>query len=156
MGSKVVSDQEVFDCPDLYSTQEETDTRMILQALHADKRLKELGKQGRIIIKTTVLNTTNVSHLDPQFTVVGHLLIKINTENNHICIRGFDNDPALLSQFFEPKKTLINFFGDFIVKFNQSNPLVSPGNLYYIAGSFGNPKIVKVVSDQEVFDCPDL
>ena len=50
---KVVSDQEVFDCPDLYSTQEETDTRMILQALHADKRLKELGKQGRIIIKTS-------------------------------------------------------------------------------------------------------
>jgi hypothetical protein len=37
----VVSDQEVFDCPDLYSTQEEADTRMILQALHADKRLKE-------------------------------------------------------------------------------------------------------------------
>jgi hypothetical protein len=37
---KVVSDQEVFDCPDLYSTQEEVDTRMILQALHADKRLK--------------------------------------------------------------------------------------------------------------------
>jgi hypothetical protein len=27
--------------------------RMILQALHADKRLKELGKQGRIIIKTS-------------------------------------------------------------------------------------------------------
>jgi hypothetical protein len=25
---------------------------MILQALHADKRLKKLGKQGRIIIKT--------------------------------------------------------------------------------------------------------
>jgi hypothetical protein len=49
----VVSDQEVFDCPDLYSTQEEADTRMILQALHADKRLKELGKQGRIIIKTS-------------------------------------------------------------------------------------------------------
>jgi hypothetical protein len=33
---------------------------------------------------------------------------------------------------------------------------VPPGNLYYIAGSFGNPEIVKVVSDQEVFDCPDL
>jgi hypothetical protein len=45
---------------------------------------------------TTVLNTTNVSHLYPQFTDVCHLLIKINTENNHICIRGFDNDPALL------------------------------------------------------------
>jgi hypothetical protein len=26
---------------------------MILQALHADKRLKELGKQGRIIMKTS-------------------------------------------------------------------------------------------------------
>jgi hypothetical protein len=26
---------------------------MILQALHADKMLKELGKQGRIIIKTS-------------------------------------------------------------------------------------------------------
>jgi hypothetical protein len=50
---KVVSDQEVFDCPDLYSIQEEADTRMILQTLHADKRLKQLGKQGRIIIKTS-------------------------------------------------------------------------------------------------------
>jgi hypothetical protein len=47
----------------------------------------------------TVLNTTSVSHLDPQFTGVCRLLIKINTENNHICIRGFDNDPVLLSQF---------------------------------------------------------
>jgi hypothetical protein len=33
--------------------------------------------------------------------------------------------------------------------FNQSNPLVPPGNLYYIAGSFGNPEIVKVVSREE-------
>ena len=49
-----------------------------------------------------------------------------------------------------------NFVDDFIVKFNQRNPLVPPGNLYYIAGSFGNPEIVKVVLDQEVFDCPDL
>jgi hypothetical protein len=55
----------------------------------------------------------------------------------------------------ENKQALINFFGGFIVKFNQSNPLVPTGNLYYIAGSFGNP-IVNVVSDQEVFDCPDL
>jgi hypothetical protein len=56
----------------------------------------------------------------------------------------------------ENKQALINFFGDFIVKFNQSHPLVPPGNLYYIASSFGNLEIVKVVSDQEVFDCPDL
>jgi hypothetical protein len=54
------------------------------------------------------------------------------------------------------KQALINFFGDFIVKFNQSTSLVPPGNLYYIAGSFGNPEIVKVVSDQEVIGCPDL
>jgi hypothetical protein len=39
------------------------------------------------------------------------------------------------------KQALINIFGDFIVKFNQSNPLVPPENLYYIAGSFGNPEI---------------
>ena len=56
----------------------------------------------------------------------------------------------------ENKQALINFLGDFIVKFNQSNPLVPPGNLYYIAGSFGNLEIMNVVSDQEVFDCPDL
>ena len=56
----------------------------------------------------------------------------------------------------ENKQTLINCFGDFIVKFNQSNPLVPLENLYYIASSFGNPEIVKVVSDQEVFDFPDL
>jgi hypothetical protein len=37
----------------LYSTKEEADTRIIFQALHADKKLKELGKQGRIIIKTS-------------------------------------------------------------------------------------------------------
>jgi hypothetical protein len=47
---------------------------------------------------TTVLNATNVSHLDPQFTGVCHLLIKINTEKNHICIRGLgdpDKDDAI-------------------------------------------------------------
>jgi hypothetical protein len=62
----VVSDQEVFDCPDLYSTQGEADTRMILQALHADKRLKELGKQGRIIIKTSDTDVTETT-----FTISG-------------------------------------------------------------------------------------
>ena len=49
----------------------------------------------------------------------------------------------------ENKQALINFFGDFIVKFNQSNPLVPTGNMYCIAGSFGDPEIVNV-------DCPDL
>ncbi|CAC5420517.1 unnamed protein product [Mytilus coruscus] len=51
--AKVISDQEVVECPELFSTQEEADTRMILQALHADKRLKEIGKKGRIIIKSS-------------------------------------------------------------------------------------------------------
>jgi hypothetical protein len=67
----------------------------------------------------------------------------------------FLNSLSLLSAC-KAWRALINFFGDFIVKFNQSNPLVPSGNLYYIAGSFGNPEIVNVVSDQEVFDCPDL
>ena len=31
----------------------------------------------------------------------------------------------------ENKQALINFVGDFIVKFNQSNPLVPPGNLLH-------------------------
>ena len=56
----------------------------------------------------------------------------------------------------ENKQALVNLFGDLIVKFNQSNSSVPPGNLYYIAGSIGNPEIMNVVSDQEVFDCPDL
>jgi hypothetical protein len=60
------------------------------------------------------------------------------------------------SLYQENKQALINFFGDITVKFNQSNPLVLPEYLYYIAGSFGNPEIVTVVSDQEVFDCSDL
>jgi hypothetical protein len=45
--------------------QEEADTCMILQALHADKRLKELGKQGRIIIKTS---DADVIYFDKQMT----------------------------------------------------------------------------------------
>jgi hypothetical protein len=60
-GTTLSLDQEVFDCPDLYSTQEEADTRMILQALHGDKRLKELGKQGRIIIKTSDTDVMSAS-----------------------------------------------------------------------------------------------
>jgi hypothetical protein len=72
--AKVVSDEEVFDCPDLYITQEETDTRMILQSLHADKRLKELGKQGRIIIKTS---DTDVIYFDKQMTNTSELWVQM-------------------------------------------------------------------------------
>jgi hypothetical protein len=71
-----------------------------------------------------------------------------------MCIRGFDKFLSVKEN--KQVLVLVNFFVDFIVKFNQSNPLVPPGNLYYIAGSFGNSEIVKVVSDQEVFDYPDL
>lgn len=49
---KVFSEQIVTDFPELYSSQEEADTRMMLQALHADKNLKEMGKKDQIIIKT--------------------------------------------------------------------------------------------------------
>ena len=75
---KVVSDQEVFDCPDAYSTQEEADTRMILQALHADKKLKELGKQGRIIIKTSDTDVIVLCiYFDKQMTNTSELWIQM-------------------------------------------------------------------------------
>ena len=75
---KVVSDQEVFDCPDLYSIQEEADTRMILQALHADKRLKELGKQGRIIIKTSDTDVIVLCiYFDKQMTNTSELWVQM-------------------------------------------------------------------------------
>jgi hypothetical protein len=75
---KVVSDQEVIDCPDLYSTQEEADTRMILQALHADKKLKELGKQGRIIIKTSDTDVIVLCiYFDKQVTNTSELWIQM-------------------------------------------------------------------------------
>jgi hypothetical protein len=75
---KVVSDQEVFDCPDLYITQEEADTRMILQALHADKRLKELGKQGRIIIKTSDADLIILCiYFDKQMTNTSELWVQM-------------------------------------------------------------------------------
>ena len=75
---KVVSDQEVFDCPDLYSTQEEADTRMILQALHADNRRKELGKQGRIIIKTSDTDVIVLCiYFDTQMTNTSELWVQM-------------------------------------------------------------------------------
>jgi hypothetical protein len=72
---KVVSDQEVFD---LNSTQEEADTRMILQTLHADKRLKELGKQGRIIIKTSDTDVIVLCiYFDKQMTNTSELWLQM-------------------------------------------------------------------------------
>jgi predicted phosphatase len=58
----------------LYITQEEADTRMILQALHADKSLKELGKQGRIIIKTS---DADVIYFDKQMTNTSELWVQM-------------------------------------------------------------------------------
>jgi hypothetical protein len=75
---KVVSDQDVFDFPDLYSAQEEADTRMILQALHANKRLKELGKQGRIIIKTSDTDVIVLClYFDKQMTNTSELWVQM-------------------------------------------------------------------------------
>jgi predicted phosphatase len=47
---------------------------MILQALHADKRLKELGKQGRIIIKTS---DADVIYFDKQMTNTSELWVQM-------------------------------------------------------------------------------
>jgi hypothetical protein len=60
------------------SAQEEADTRMILQALHADKKLKELGKQGRIIIKTSDTDVIVLCiYFDKQMTNTSELVRKI-------------------------------------------------------------------------------
>jgi hypothetical protein len=51
-GTKIASDQ-VTDCVDLFSIQEEADTRIILHALHADEQFGKSSVQGRIIIKSS-------------------------------------------------------------------------------------------------------
>ena len=40
----------VNDCRELFSSHEEADTRMILHALYSDIKLREMRKNGRIII----------------------------------------------------------------------------------------------------------
>ena len=51
---------------------------MILQALHADKRLKELGKQGRIIIKTSDTDAIVLCiYFDKQMTNTSELWVQM-------------------------------------------------------------------------------
>jgi hypothetical protein len=51
---------------------------MILQALHADKRLKELGKQGRIIIKTSDTDVIVLCiYFDKQLTNTSELWVQM-------------------------------------------------------------------------------
>ena len=42
---------EVIECPSLSSTQEEADTRIILQSLHADSEFGARNVKGRIVIR---------------------------------------------------------------------------------------------------------
>ena len=49
-GTKIASDQ-VTDCVDLFSIQEEADTIIILHALYADEQFGKSSVKGRIIIK---------------------------------------------------------------------------------------------------------
>jgi hypothetical protein len=51
---------------------------MIRQALHVDKRLKELGKQGRIIIKTSDTDVIVLSiYFDKQMTNTSELWVQM-------------------------------------------------------------------------------
>lgn len=50
----VFLEEMVTDCPELRSIQEEADTRMTLQALHVDNKLKEMEKKGWIIIRRPI------------------------------------------------------------------------------------------------------
>jgi hypothetical protein len=60
---------------------------MILQALHADKRLKELGKQGRIIIKTSDTDVIVLCfYFDKQMT---------NISEEHEIVTSLSGSPKL-------------------------------------------------------------
>ena len=48
---KKIAGDQVTDCVDLFSIQEEADTRIILHALHADEQFGMSSVKGRIIIK---------------------------------------------------------------------------------------------------------
>jgi hypothetical protein len=48
---KKIAGDQVTDCVDLFSIQEEADTRIILHALHADEQFGKSSVKGRIIIK---------------------------------------------------------------------------------------------------------
>ena len=50
MVKKIAGDQVTY-CVDLFSVQEEADTRIILHALHADEQFGKSSVKGRIIIK---------------------------------------------------------------------------------------------------------
>jgi hypothetical protein len=106
---KVVSDQEVFDCPDLHSTQEEANTRMILQALHADKRLKELGKQGRLIIKTSDTDVIVLCiYFDKQMTNTGELWVQMG--NVSIVLRTVVDFYLFMNYVLLSQKSHVEFF----------------------------------------------
>jgi hypothetical protein len=50
-GVKKLAGDQVTNCVDLFSIQEEADTRIILHALHADEQFGKSSVKGRIIIK---------------------------------------------------------------------------------------------------------
>ena len=50
---KKIAGDQVIDCVDLFSIQEEADTRIMLHALHADEQFGKSSVQGRIIIKSS-------------------------------------------------------------------------------------------------------
>ena len=81
--SMFFSEQMVTDCPELRSIQEEADTRMILQALHADKKLKEMEKKGRITIKTSDTDVIVLCvHYFPQMTNTTKLWVQIGNASS--------------------------------------------------------------------------
>jgi hypothetical protein len=89
---------------------------MILQALHADKRLKELGKQGRLIIKTSDTDVIVLCiYFDKQMTNTGELWVQMGNVSivlrtvvdfylfmNYVLLSQKSHVEFLLSQFFEP------------------------------------------------------
>jgi hypothetical protein len=66
--------------------------------------------------------------LDPQFTGVCHLLIKINTENNHICIRGFDDFHDLDNLGDPDKDVAISCSSGFVARLYDQKKSFAPSH----------------------------
>ena len=116
----VVSDQDVFD---MHSTREEADTRMILQALHADKRLKELGKQGRLIIKTCDTDAIVLCiYFDKQMTNNGELWVQMG--NVSIVLRTVVDFYLFMNYVLLSQKSHVEFFLEHMLSLGVTLPPV--------------------------------
>ena len=56
----------------------------------------------------------------------------------------------------ENKQSLIKFLGEFTLQYMKENSCLMDGQKLYLAGSFPNPEIVKIISPKGISDCSEL